>query len=147
MAAAASALLVLVMMMLEEQYFSPLTLVLVMVLGSWLRLTEGETLTDALLGGFILFFFAAAWFRFRNKAPNINETPKELDLRTLPPAVWMAGCVGTWLPLPFALLTLAVWWAIAWTLRVCLPRLSPSAFTMLGFAIGLFCVSFFHYSM
>ena len=139
MAVALSALVVLVMAAYEAEYYSPLTLIVVAVMGLLIQTLTTATVTTALIGGFTCFLGAAFWYRF------IEKIKGEMDLRTLPPYVWMALALGCWLPLPQALLAIVVWIVLRKMIALFFAPKSQLFTTTAAYALSLVGVALAHY--
>lgn len=139
MAVTLSALVVLVMAAYEAEYYSPLTLMVVAVMGLLMQTLTTATVTTALIGGFICFLGAVFWHRFASKEKG------QVDLRALPAYVWMALALGCWLPLPQAALAIVGWIVLRKMIAVFIAPKSQLFTTTAAYALSLSGLAFNYY--
>ncbi len=103
-ALAVPCLFAIAMMAWEENYFSPMTTLMLGVVGLWMQTLTQHSITTGLVGGFIGFIAAVALHRFNQKTPQVAP-----DLREFPSYIWLAGAMGCWLPMDALWMALPVW--------------------------------------
>lgn len=134
-----TALLVLAMMAYDSGYYSPMTLLFIAVLGVILQTMNGTALTEITIGALSCFIAAVFVHRIRTKAK------EEIDLRTLPPYVWMMTAMGCWLTIPDALICAALWLSLKTLLGWIWQPKHPLALVTLCFAVSLSAIVLYRY--
>ncbi len=134
---AGAALVVLSIMALDDGFFSAKTLLFIALLGVGLKALVLHSISDALMGSFIGFLVATAYYRQRTVA--------EFDIKALPTYVWLAAALGCWFPLADAIL-IGAGWLLLWRILRYAKSLSHVAISapVLSFAVlmlaGIFLV-------
>jgi prepilin signal peptidase PulO-like enzyme (type II secretory pathway) len=134
-----SALIILVMTSYQAGYFSAMTLLFFTAMGCLLRAAKMGDIMDIFISGFICLLMALFWYRYKNPSKD------EIDLRVVPPYVWMAMAVGCWLPIPAAAVCILGWVVLWAVLRACCKPQYPMFLSTLSFALSIAEAILFQY--